>query len=98
VRIVRIGFGGQERLSEDDYARFDSYIRMTFRRYDSVLFHHRQGTLIDEAWVAYWNSFKKALASPGVQTAWRRHSDENTASFQAIVEQEIEALRRDSRA
>ncbi len=89
VRIVRVGSAGQERLSEDDFARFNSYLRMTVRRYDSIFLHYRQATLPDEAWQAYWHSFKGFLASPGVLKWWERNSHDYTEAFQELVTREI---------
>ncbi len=88
ARIVEIGLGN-ERLPPEDLARFTAYLRMSFRRYDSIFLHYRQGTLPTDAWRAYWNSFRRILQSTNVQRYWERRKEDYTPDFQQLVSEEV---------
>ena len=79
-------------LDRDTRPRFVAYLRMTFRRYDSVFLHYRQGTLPPEAWDAYWNSFRKILRSPNVRDFWVLSKDDYMPDFRDLVSQEINRI------
>ncbi len=92
ARIVEIGLGS-EPLPPEDLARFTAYLRMSFRRYDSIFLHYRQGTLPTDAWQAYWNSFRRILQSTNVQRYWERRKEDYTPDFQQLVSEEVTRIR-----
>ncbi len=95
ARIVEMGLGN-ESLSPEDRPRFEAYLRMSFRRYDSIFLHYRQGTLPTDAWQAYWNSFRRILVSTNVQRFWERRQEDYTPDFQLLVTEEVTRIRDDS--
>ena len=88
ARIVEAGLGS-EPLPREDRARFRAYLRMTFRRYDSIFLHHRHATLPPEAWGPYWNAFRRTLQSPNVRDFWERSQEDYTPSFRSLVSEEV---------
>ncbi len=86
--ILASAFSG-ETLNAEEFQKFDAYMRMTFRRYDTIHFHHQQGTLTEDVWNGYWNSLNKILPNPIVQRCWKRHSDEYTKAFRVLVTREL---------
>jgi hypothetical protein len=88
ARLVDVGLGSGP-LAHEDRARFAAYLRMTFRRYDSIFLHYRQGTLPLEAWEAYLSSFRRVLRSPNVRDFWQRSADDYTPAFRELVAREI---------
>ena len=88
---------GEAPLPPEDRARFAAYLRMTFRRYDSIHLHHRQGTLPDDAWEAYWSSFRRILRSPQVREFWKRSGEDYTPDFRELVASELERIGRTNR-
>ena len=91
AELVERGLGN-DTLDRDTRTRFVAYLRMTFRRYDSVFLHYRQGILPPEAWEAYWNSFRKILRSPNVRDFWVRSKDDYMPDFRDLVSQEINRI------
>ena len=88
ARIVEMGLGGDS-LGREDRTRFVAYLRMTFRRYDSIFLHSQQGTLPPEAWEAYWNSFRKMLRSRNVLDFWEKNKNDYMRGFRDLVSKEI---------
>ena len=88
ANVVESGLGDFP-LDGDARARFIAYLRMTFRRYDSIFLHYRQGTLPPEAWEAYWNSFRKILRKNNVREFWERNMDDYMPEFCDLVNREI---------
>jgi hypothetical protein len=95
ARIVETGLG-EAALPLEDRARFAAYLRMTFRRYDSIYLHHRQATLPPEAWEAYWSSFRRILRSPNVRDFWDRSQEDYTSDFRSLVSQEVRRILNDA--
>jgi len=91
ARLIERGFGSDP-LEREDRARFAAYLRMTFRRYDSIYLHYRQGTLPLEAWEAYWNSFRRNLRGPHVRDFWERSKEDYTSEFRGLVSDEIRRI------
>ena len=96
ARVVEAGLG-KEPLPLEDRARFTAYLRMTFRRYDSIFLHHCQSTLPPEAWGAYWNSFRRILRSPNVRDYWERGQEDDTPEFRSLVSHEIHRILDETR-
>jgi hypothetical protein len=98
VRAVRAGFAASEPLSEDDFARYQAYLRILFRRHDSIFINYREGALSEEAWLGYWHALRENLRNPGAQKWWQRHSEGYTRSFREAVDREIKSINASSGA
>lgn len=96
ARIVEAGCG-MDPLPREDRPRFTAYLRMTFRRYDSIFLHHRHATLPPEAWEPHWNSFRRILRSPNVRDFWEYSQNDYTADFRDLVSHEIREILAASR-
>jgi hypothetical protein len=85
VRIVRLGNEGLENLTEDEKARYGFIYLSAFRSFESMYFHHVQGTGAD-LWLTHGEHIGVHIATHGTQEWWENNPLIFTPEFTRFVE------------
>jgi hypothetical protein len=90
TRVFLAG-GRGDKLSEEDYFRFQQFLRTFFRFHDTLYFQFVQGMIGEDQWRGYFLTLERIIRLPGIQKYWRHNRETHSRGFRALVEEALDS-------
>jgi len=85
ARVIRVGGGDPDSLTEDEYAQFRYWMILCLRSTENLFIHHSSGMIDNETWLARSGVMLWAMETTGGRRVWKDVSNRYRPDFQGWI-------------